>query len=749
MDPYQPLRILTTARVTVAAAATRIPGLIPNYRGFHTWAPVPRIRSACRCATLHQLNPTAAARGHEGLGQVLNPAALTLGPTLLRFFTPMKIMNPTPRLRFRNLGVFLAALLTSAASAATYYVDDAAGADTNSGTSTSAAWKTVTRVNAQSLLPGDTVKFKGGETFSGRITLTQSGASGNPITIDSYGTGRATISSVGDHGLQAVNQGYITVRNLIFTGDKTTFKSAVYMKADTADYYAIKLENITVSGYFYGINISNGDYFGNDIYGFHGVTIAGCDISDCLLSGIYTSGNTEVEYNHSDLLIENCVIENITGLTYAGNNGSGMRVHGFDGGTIQYCLVRDCGSLANNTSGVEGSLGINVSTSRNVVVQYCEVYNQSNGSETYDGEGIGLDGGTTNCIAQYNYVHGCDGAGLFIGEWGGLANTGAIFRYNIAVNNGKGTSNEGAGMYILDATNSSFYNNTIYQNTSGGQPAVRTKGSNSGSKFYNNIVYVADGTTLADLSNSVTLSDNLWYTTGSFKIKYNGTTYTSLSAYQSGSGQGSGDLAANPQLSAPGQEPIEIDLFSASRLSGYKLLTGSPALNTGKTISGNGGKDYWGTAIAGNQNIGAYEGNGESGGGGTPPSITNPGFESGTSPWTFYGSSRQANNAHTGTYSARSGTGDGGVSVTITGLSPNTTYTLKAWGKKDAAASFKLFVSNFGGSGEQNTQFTSTSYAQKSLTFTTGSSATSATIGVWKWGGSGYGWCDDFTLSQP
>ena len=50
----------------------------------------------------------------------------------------------------------------------TYYVSPS-GSDSASGTSTSAPWKTITRVNNQKLKGGDQVLFKGGTSFSGSL----------------------------------------------------------------------------------------------------------------------------------------------------------------------------------------------------------------------------------------------------------------------------------------------------------------------------------------------------------------------------------------------------------------------------------------------------------------------------------------------------------------------------------------------------------------------------------------------------
>ena len=124
--------------------------------------------------------------------------------------------------------------------------------------------------------------------------------------------------------------------------------------------------------------------------------------------------------------------------------------------------------------------------------------------------------------------------------------------------------------------------------------------------------------------------------------------------------------------------------------------------------------------------------------------VPNPGFET-TGWWHTYGSAGKVNvNAHTGSYSMRvTPRGDGAwqqISVT-----PNTTYTLTAWGKKDLTLAYlMIYVKNYGGAEIQR-YFTSTSYAQNSITFKP--TGTSCEIGAWACNGAGYGYADDFVLS--
>lgn len=88
--------------------------------------------------------------------------------------------------RLTTLMVMLAAV---SARATTYYVA-AAGSDANSGTSPSAPWQTIAKVNASTFSAGDAVLFNRGDAWYGTsLVAPSSGASGSPITFGAYGSG--------------------------------------------------------------------------------------------------------------------------------------------------------------------------------------------------------------------------------------------------------------------------------------------------------------------------------------------------------------------------------------------------------------------------------------------------------------------------------------------------------------------------------------------------------------------------------
>jgi parallel beta-helix repeat protein len=80
------------------------------------------------------------------------------------------------------------------ANATNYYVSNS-GSDSNPGTSDSLSWRSLDKVNASVVKPGDRILFKRGDRWTGTIKVNASGTSGSPITFGAYGTGENPIIS--------------------------------------------------------------------------------------------------------------------------------------------------------------------------------------------------------------------------------------------------------------------------------------------------------------------------------------------------------------------------------------------------------------------------------------------------------------------------------------------------------------------------------------------------------------------------
>jgi hypothetical protein len=123
----------------------------------------------------------------------VKPAAVVVLTTALTFALLVAVVGPQQM--GDTLGSInrIAQVRVSQFAAATYYVDCSAGNDANSGTSASAAWKTLTKANAASLTAGGRLLLKRGCTFTGPLYAKWTGTADAPITIAAYSEGNVPL----------------------------------------------------------------------------------------------------------------------------------------------------------------------------------------------------------------------------------------------------------------------------------------------------------------------------------------------------------------------------------------------------------------------------------------------------------------------------------------------------------------------------------------------------------------------------
>ncbi|AFZ68843.1 discoidin domain-containing protein [Deinococcus peraridilitoris] len=109
---------------------------------------------------------------------------------------------------------------TTTSTGRTYYVDCSNGSDSNSGTSTGSAWRSVGKVNNSWLNAGERLLLKRGCSWNGPLNLRWSGTSSARIIVDAYGSGDLPLIRNGNPGAVTISGSHKTIQNLRATADK-------------------------------------------------------------------------------------------------------------------------------------------------------------------------------------------------------------------------------------------------------------------------------------------------------------------------------------------------------------------------------------------------------------------------------------------------------------------------------------------------------------------------------------------------
>jgi hypothetical protein len=482
-------------------------------------------------------------------------------------------------------------------TARAYYIDATSGKDEYNGRATDQAWKTLDKINARQLIPGDTVLLKGGESFSGSIKshLTHDDAI-TPIIFNTYGTGKATINvpDTDTNGIRVIYTKHVRVdiSNIkiqglydpvtqlggLNTNDTTGNYNGIYIFANTTispiDSNKISYVNIKhceISNVRSGIVITSIDY---------GKTIT-CNIDSNLVYDC--RGGIGMNFNwHSGSRIYGNRVRDIYG-TSTYTYGSGITAAMCKDVTIERNLVYNIG-MNSSVSGI----AINVGAGKNIKIRYNEIYNVASNS-LVDAEAIDLENGADSCLVEFNYIHSTPGMGVlvsgnpsfnsvknnhktYINQRGSMDSAFAdynVIRFNIMKN--LGNSNEpgfmgikiGAGAYFvvppslhIPAKNNQIYNNTIIFPTKRTAYGIVTTNHHDSTKIFNNII-MADSMVLAftdyvDSTINFYIDNNMYWdrekVSADFQLVSPFTFSTNIASWYAVTGRESTMLNYNPLL---------------------------------------------------------------------------------------------------------------------------------------------------------------------------------------------------------
>jgi hypothetical protein len=506
----------------------------------------------------------------------------------------------------RNISLYLSVLFltfifsNSLLFSNTYYIDNSNGDDTFDGLSPSSAWKTLTKVNGITFVPGDTILFKSGSTWTGQLKPKGSGNSLYPIIIDKYdGAAKPIINGngvIGQATLYLNNQQYWEINNLEITndapigGDRRGVLIAASNFGTVNHIYLKNLDIHNVKGIVgqddaekrtAGIGIETT----SDVTvstRFNDILIEGCNIYAIENTGIYTDNLIKrndypqtadwQRRRFTNVRIRNNVIHHIS--------KNAMIIRLFDKGVIEHNV---CYETALQVTGNTMFTAACDST----VFQYNEGYlNRSPGA---DGSMYDADLRSPRTIWQYSYSH--DNAhGLF---WTCTVqeDSDVICRYNISQND------KGNIFCINYPVNSIYcYNNVVYIG-SGISSAIISERNNGGDGtrkyyFYNNIIYNNSTTAGYDFRSpgygyTRVVENNVFY--GKHPISEPPDVYK---------------ITTDPKFVNPGSGAIGI-----ATVDGYKLQSDSPCIDSGILLHNHCSSDYWGNQVpsGGMVDRGAYE----------------------------------------------------------------------------------------------------------------------------------------------
>jgi Right handed beta helix region len=497
------------------------------------------------------------------------------------------------KIKIAALICLLAVTVAGPSFAATYYFDSVGGNDSNSGTSSNAAWQTLSKINATTFSPGDFVLLKRGSSWSGTMNPKGSGGAGNPITLSDYGTNTAAPLINGNGNTDALvitNQSYWEISDLevINPGSGTTTeRRGIHLcAANSGQINHLYVSNCFVHNVVGRVDTSNGDTVAKRTGG--------------IIVEVMTDSSASTWFN--DILIQNCTITSVTnqGIVACGNRSGGSDYPGTSAWNQRNCsnviirgnvisdICKNAMSIryADETCLVEHNLihdtanatdGNMIATygCRGTVFQFNEGYH-NNGDGLHDGSLYDADLRSQNIVFQYSYSHdnswglfahyaSADTAGDAFGN-----DTHIIVRYNISQND--------LGDIIAltgdtGATSSEYiYNNVIF--TTNGLAPIFFDDRSDGHTYYvwNNIFY--------NLSSAASYN---FHTYNTKFFDYN------LFYGQHVSGEPTTDahkLTIDPKFLAPGTGGTG-GTNDFSTLGGYQLQSNSPCINNALLVTTN------------------------------------------------------------------------------------------------------------------------------------------------------------------
>ena len=279
--------------------------------------------------------------------------------------------------RFRPfLLVLIPLVLTISPADATDYYLRSNGRNEAAGTSARMSWRSLDRLRRVTFQPGDRVRLRGDDTFAGSLTVENvRGDARYPLTISSYGRGRATVNAGTGDGLFFRNCSGIVVDNIDLAGAGYGANRCTGIRVLNTLPGAVQLPFVRISwcvGHGFG---KEGIYVGSANFGplplpngsasalpdssqsgFSDVRIDQCTVYDNVCYGIYVTGVWDAKttaYANRNVTIRRCVAYRNPGDPeyMANHSSSGIMLDNTQDGRIDRCVAYGNGFRCNTCVG--------------------------------------------------------------------------------------------------------------------------------------------------------------------------------------------------------------------------------------------------------------------------------------------------------------------------------------------------------------------------------------------------------------